>query len=122
MAYPSRYRILSLAKTLSRSEISSLQNSFSPLYLPLMQFATSNLLTVRGYSREDVREMLETRRAWTGYLRDTDSRAVAIDALTKAQSKPWFDLLICPKRLISLMIRHSAGRWIGLDPSTETIG
>jgi uncharacterized protein len=62
-----------------------------------MQFATSNLLTVRGYSREDVREMLETRRAWTGYLRGTNSHALAIDALTKAQSKPWFDLTYMPK-------------------------
>jgi len=62
-----------------------------------MQFATSNLLRVRGYSQEDVREMLETRRAWTGYLRGTNSRAVAADALTKAQSKPWFDLTYMPK-------------------------
>jgi len=62
-----------------------------------MQFATSNLLTVRGFSQEDVREMLETRRAWTGYLRGTNSRAVAIDALTKAQSKSWFDLTYMPK-------------------------
>jgi dipeptidyl aminopeptidase/acylaminoacyl peptidase len=61
-----------------------------------MQFATSNLLMIRGYSREDVREMLETRRAWTGYVRGTNSRAVAIDALTKAQSKPWFDLTYMP--------------------------
>jgi pimeloyl-ACP methyl ester carboxylesterase len=62
-----------------------------------MQFATSNLLTVRGYSQEDVREMLETRRAWTGYVRGTNSRAVAVDALTKAQSKPWFDLTYMPE-------------------------
>jgi hypothetical protein len=62
-----------------------------------MQFATSNLLTVRGFSREDVREMLEARSAWMGYLRGTNSRAVAIDALTKAQSKPWFDLTYMPK-------------------------
>ena len=62
-----------------------------------MQFATSNLLTVRGYSHEDVREMLETRRAWTSYLRGTNSRAAAVDALTKAESKPWFDLTYMPK-------------------------
>lgn len=62
-----------------------------------MQFATSNLLAVRGFSQEDVREMLETRRAWTGYLRGTNPRAVAIDALTKAQSKAWFDLTYMPK-------------------------
>jgi dipeptidyl aminopeptidase/acylaminoacyl peptidase len=62
-----------------------------------MQFATSNLLTARGFSQEDVREMLETRRAWTGYLRGTNPRVLAIDALTKAQSKPWFDLTYMPK-------------------------
>jgi len=62
-----------------------------------MQFATSNLLTVRGYSQEDVREMLEARKAWIGYLRGTNSRAVAADALAKAQSKPWFDLTYMPK-------------------------
>lgn len=61
-----------------------------------MQYATSNLLTVRGYSREDVLEMLETRKAWTGYLRGTNSRAIAVDALSKAQSKPWFDLTYMP--------------------------
>jgi pimeloyl-ACP methyl ester carboxylesterase len=62
-----------------------------------MQFATSNLLAVRGFSQEDVREMLETRRAWTGYLRGTNPREVAIDALGKAQSKPWFNLTYMPK-------------------------
>ena len=62
-----------------------------------MQFATSNLLTLRGYSQEDVREMLATRKAWIGYLRGTNSRAVAADALAKAQSKPWFDLTYMPK-------------------------
>jgi dipeptidyl aminopeptidase/acylaminoacyl peptidase len=62
-----------------------------------MQFATSNLLTVRGFSQEDVREMLETRRVWTGYLRGTNSRATAVNALTKAQSKPWFDLTYMPR-------------------------
>src|SRR5216684_7920589 len=62
-----------------------------------MQFATSNLLAIRGYSQEDVREMQETRKAWIGYLRGTSSRAVAIDALTKAQAKPWFDLTYMPK-------------------------
>jgi len=62
-----------------------------------MQFATSNSLTVRGFSQEDVREMLATRRAWIGYLRGTNPRSAAIDALTKAQSKPWFDLTYMPK-------------------------
>jgi alpha-beta hydrolase superfamily lysophospholipase len=61
-----------------------------------MQFATSNLLALRGYSEADVREMLETRKAWIGYLRGTNSRTAAIAALTKAQSKPWFALTYLP--------------------------
>jgi len=62
-----------------------------------MQFATINLLTVRGYSPEDIQEMLETRKAWTGYLRGTNSRRAAEDALAKAQFRPWFDLTYMPK-------------------------
>ena len=62
-----------------------------------MQFATSNLLAIRGYSQQDIQEMLETRRAWIGYLRGTNSRAAAADVLTKAQSKPWFGLTYLPK-------------------------
>jgi dipeptidyl aminopeptidase/acylaminoacyl peptidase len=61
-----------------------------------MQFATSNLLTLRGYSPSDVREMLETRRAWAGYLRGTNSREVAVDALRKSESKPWFNISYLP--------------------------
>jgi fermentation-respiration switch protein FrsA (DUF1100 family) len=37
------------------------------------------------------------RREGTDYLRGTNSRAVAVDALTKAESKPWFDLTYVPK-------------------------
>ena len=62
-----------------------------------MQFATSNLLTLRGYSQDDVREMLETRKAWMDYLRGRNSRAAAVEALTRAQSKPWFDLTYMPR-------------------------
>jgi dipeptidyl aminopeptidase/acylaminoacyl peptidase len=61
-----------------------------------MQFATSNLLTLRGYSRQDVQEMLETRSAWMGYVRGTNSRANAVDALSKAQSKAWFSSSFLP--------------------------
>jgi len=77
-----------------------------------MQFATSNLLTVHAFSQEDVREMLGTRRVWTGYLRGTNSRAAAADALAKAQSKPWFDLTYMPK--VSDLTNDPAirGRWM----------
>jgi pimeloyl-ACP methyl ester carboxylesterase len=62
-----------------------------------MEFAMGNLLTVRGYSEADVREMLETRKAWTNYLHGGNSRDVALEALRKAESKPWFDLVYLPR-------------------------
>jgi len=44
----------------------------APLVTPeqQMQFATTNLLNVRGYSQENVKQMLETRKAWTDYLKE----------------------------------------------------
>jgi uncharacterized protein len=80
-----------------------------------MQYATSNLLTVRGYSHDDVLEMLETRKAWIGYLRGTNSRATALDALSKAQSKPWFDLTYLPNAA-SLTNNPALGRKMDDDP------
>jgi dipeptidyl aminopeptidase/acylaminoacyl peptidase len=62
-----------------------------------MKFAMSNLLTVRGYSPADVQEMLEARNAWVGYLHGGNSRQVALDALRRAESKPWFALAYLPK-------------------------
>jgi uncharacterized protein len=62
-----------------------------------MQFATSNLLAVRGYSESDVGEMLDARKAWIGYLHGANSRAVAVAALRKSELKPWFDLAYLPK-------------------------
>src|SRR5216684_4559201 len=57
-----------------------------------MQFATSNLLAIRGYSQENVKQMLETRKAWTDYLKGTGSRRAAVNALQKAERQPWFEL------------------------------
>src|SRR5947207_14243996 len=62
-----------------------------------MQFATTNLLTVRGYSQENVKQMLETRKAWTDYLKGKGSRQTAVDALEKAEKQPWFELAFMPK-------------------------
>lgn len=62
-----------------------------------MEFAMSNLLAVRGYSQSDVREMLETRKVWIGYLHGANSRDAALEALRKAQAKPWFDLVYLPR-------------------------
>lgn len=62
-----------------------------------MQFATANLLNVRGYSQSDVREMLEIRKTWNGYLHNQNSREAAVAALRRAESKPWFQFAYLPK-------------------------
>ena len=62
-----------------------------------MQFATRNLLTVRGYSSLDVQDMLVARRAWIRYLHRKGSRDEAAEALRKAEAKPWFDIAYLPK-------------------------
>jgi len=62
-----------------------------------MKFATRNLLTVRGYSQSDVQDMLAARTAWTGYLHRKSSRNEAVEALRKAEAKPWFDIAYLPK-------------------------
>ena len=62
-----------------------------------MQFATRNLLTVRGYSQSDVQDMLAARKAWTGYLHGKSSRDQAVEALRKAEAKPWFDISYLPR-------------------------
>jgi hypothetical protein len=62
-----------------------------------MQFATRNLLTVRGYSQSDVQDMLAARKAWIGYLHRKGSRDEVVDVLRKAEAKPWFDIAYLPK-------------------------
>jgi pimeloyl-ACP methyl ester carboxylesterase len=62
-----------------------------------MQFATSNLLAVHGFSESDVHEMLEARKAWIGYLHRANQRALAADALRRVQSRPWFSFAYLPK-------------------------
>lgn len=62
-----------------------------------MQFATRNLFTVRGYSQSDVQDMLAARKAWTGYLHGKSSRDEAVEALHKAEAKPWFDIAYLPR-------------------------
>jgi uncharacterized protein len=60
----------------------------APLTTPerQMEFATTNLLTVRGYSRKDVEQMLETRKAWFGYLNGATPRTAALEALRRAEA------------------------------------
>ncbi|MGA8575913.1 MAG: alpha/beta hydrolase [Candidatus Cybelea sp.] len=70
----------------------------APLVTPevQMEFAMSNRLRVNGYSDADVAAMLAARKAWTGYLHGDLSRASAIAALSKIDTKPWFDLMYLP--------------------------
>jgi pimeloyl-ACP methyl ester carboxylesterase len=62
-----------------------------------MQFATANELIVHGYTQSDIREMLETRKAWSDYLHSKNSRDAALKALRNAESKPWFQLAYLPR-------------------------
>lgn len=62
-----------------------------------MRFATRNLLTVRGYSQSDVQDMLAAREAWIGYLHRKNSRDEALEALRKAEAKPWFNIAYLPR-------------------------
>ena len=82
-----------------RSENAAFAVSVSaPLVTPeeQMEFATANLLAVRGYSQGDVTQMLEARKAWIEYLRGRRSRADAVEALDKAAPRAWFELASMP--------------------------
>lgn len=57
-----------------------------------MRFAIANRLQINGYSPSDVEQMLATRQVWTDYLRGKAPRSAALDAITKAEAKPWFNL------------------------------
>jgi len=92
----------------------------APLVTPekQMEFATTNLLTVRGHSREDAERMLKARRAWIGYLSGTTSRAQAVDEIRKAESQPWFDLAFLPRasNLTTDPEHSSARKEMAYDP------
>ncbi|MGC2698061.1 MAG: alpha/beta hydrolase [Candidatus Angelobacter sp.] len=62
-----------------------------------MRFATKNLFTLGGYSQSDVQDMLAARKAWTGYLHRRNSRDEAVEALRKAEAKPWFEIAYLPR-------------------------
>lgn len=89
-----------------------------------MQFAMSNLLVLRGYSQLDVREMLEARQAWTGYLHNANSRDTAAEALLKVQSKPWFNLVYLPRasELITDTEHDPTRRRLDDDPVAAVLG
>ena len=83
----------------SRSPTTAFAISVSaPLVTPeeQMEFATTNLLSVRGYSQENVKQMLETRKAWIDYLKGKATRETAVNALQKIETQPWFELAFMP--------------------------
>jgi dipeptidyl aminopeptidase/acylaminoacyl peptidase len=84
-----------------------------------MEFATTNLLNVRGYSGEDVQQMLESRKAWAGYLRGATPRTAAVEALQKAEAQPWFNLAFMPKasQLTTDPAHNSWRREMDYDPA-----
>lgn len=57
----------------------------------------SNRLNVLGFSQSDIDDMLDARRMVNGYFTGTNSRDAAVAALTKIESRPWFDLMYLPK-------------------------
>jgi len=98
----------------------------APLVSPeeQMRFAMRNLMSVRGFSRNDITEMLNVRSQWTDYLRGKVSREVAMSALSQAQSKPWFDSVYLPtaKDIASTDAEHASyRREMDTDPSAALI-
>lgn len=71
----------------------------APLVTPekQMQFATANLLAVRGYPQSAIEGMLAARKAWSDYMHGTTSRAVAASALREIETQPWFELAFLPR-------------------------
>ncbi len=84
----------------------------APLVTPekQMQFATANLLTVRGYSQSAVMSMLTARKAWADYMHGTASRAAAAAALRQVETQPWFELAFLPKA-DELPAEHDDNSW-----------
>ncbi|MGA8939411.1 MAG: alpha/beta fold hydrolase [Acidobacteriaceae bacterium] len=58
-----------------------------------MNFAVANILRIDGYSDEDVALAVKARSANDAYLRGTERRADAAEALKAVRDKPWFPLI-----------------------------
>lgn len=94
----------------------------APLTTPesQMEFADANHLRVLGYSDTDVRDMLEARAMWAGYLRGTNSRAQAVAAIAKIEKQPWYQYMYMPT--VSQLKGPSESTWrtqMDDDPLTE---
>lgn len=97
----------------------------APLTTPgeQMEFATSNRLSVRGYSASAIAQMLQVRRTYYGFLRGQVSREVALAALTAAKKQPWFDISYLPDPLnLTNDPSHSVARRQIDDDMTSAIG
>lgn len=70
----------------------------APLVTPeaQMEFAMANVLHVGGYSQSDADAMLAARKVWVEYLQGEAPRSAAVAALSKIDTKPWFDLMYLP--------------------------
>jgi dipeptidyl aminopeptidase/acylaminoacyl peptidase len=83
----------------SRTKIPTFAIAVSaPLVTPerQMEFATSNLLRVRGYAKKDVIELINARKAWWAFLNRKISLAAATSVMQKVEKKPWFNLAFMP--------------------------
>jgi uncharacterized protein len=61
-----------------------------------MEFADANHLYALGYTKTDIADMLAARKMWTGYLRGTNTREQAVEAIAKIQGKPWYQYMYMP--------------------------
>ena len=70
----------------------------APLTTPesQMAFADANHLHALGYTQADINDMLEARKMWTGYLRGTNSRAEAVSAIARIETKAWYRFMYMP--------------------------
>jgi uncharacterized protein len=92
----------------------------APLVTPeaQMEFAMANRLRVNGYPQSDVDAMLAARKAWIGYLRGNVPRSTAVAALSKIDTKPWFELMYLPsaKNLTANPADSSVRKQLDDDP------
>lgn len=61
-----------------------------------MEFAMSNQLTVLGYGKSAIDEMLDARHQLDSYYNKRSSRDAAAAALRKIQAEPWFKVMYLP--------------------------
>lgn len=91
----------------------------APLTTPdvQMNFAVGNILRVKGFSDEDIREAIRTRTSVDDFMRGRGDRPAVEQMLADAAKKPWFKYCY-----ISPMLEDPAqSQWakeIALDPIT----